>query len=117
LRAGSKRKFVFDIARFIFAVFGPDAASTIENIPSLRRKRHYRNLQPQRMGDKRRIVALQSIFHINTDSFITAEILGRIDPAGPRDRKARRPHHKPRQIVLLDAMGGGFTWGAAVVRW
>jgi 3-oxoacyl-[acyl-carrier-protein] synthase-3 len=24
---------------------------------------------------------------------------------------------KPGQIVLLDAMGGGFTWGAAVVRW
>ena len=24
---------------------------------------------------------------------------------------------KPGQIVLLDAMGGGFTWGAAVIRW
>jgi 3-oxoacyl-[acyl-carrier-protein] synthase-3 len=24
---------------------------------------------------------------------------------------------KPGQIILLDAMGGGFTWGAAVVRW
>ncbi|MGE3623198.1 MAG: beta-ketoacyl-ACP synthase III [Bdellovibrionales bacterium] len=24
---------------------------------------------------------------------------------------------KPGHIVLLDAMGGGFTWGAAVVRW
>jgi 3-oxoacyl-[acyl-carrier-protein] synthase-3 len=24
---------------------------------------------------------------------------------------------KRGQIVLLDAMGGGFTWGAAVVRW
>ncbi|MFY9287647.1 MAG: beta-ketoacyl-ACP synthase III [Alphaproteobacteria bacterium] len=24
---------------------------------------------------------------------------------------------KPGQVVLLDAMGGGFTWGAAVVRW
>ena len=24
---------------------------------------------------------------------------------------------KTGQIVLLDAMGGGFTWGAAVVRW
>jgi len=24
---------------------------------------------------------------------------------------------KPGQLVLLDAMGGGFTWGAAVVRW
>jgi 3-oxoacyl-[acyl-carrier-protein] synthase III len=24
---------------------------------------------------------------------------------------------KPGQVVLLDAMGGGFAWGAAVVRW
>lgn len=24
---------------------------------------------------------------------------------------------KPGQLVLLDAMGGGFTWGAAMVRW
>ena len=24
---------------------------------------------------------------------------------------------KQRQLVLLDAMGGGFTWGAALVRW
>jgi 3-oxoacyl-[acyl-carrier-protein] synthase-3 len=24
---------------------------------------------------------------------------------------------KQGQVVLLDAMGGGFTWGAAMVRW
>ena len=24
---------------------------------------------------------------------------------------------KPGDIVVLEAMGGGFTWGAAVVRW
>jgi 3-oxoacyl-[acyl-carrier-protein] synthase-3 len=24
---------------------------------------------------------------------------------------------KRGQIVLLDAMGGGFTWGAAIIRW
>ena len=24
---------------------------------------------------------------------------------------------KPGQIILLDAMGGGFTWGAAAIRW
>ncbi|HEY2824644.1 MAG TPA: 3-oxoacyl-[acyl-carrier-protein] synthase III C-terminal domain-containing protein [Gemmatimonadales bacterium] len=24
---------------------------------------------------------------------------------------------KPGDIVLLTAFGGGFTWGAAVVRW
>jgi 3-oxoacyl-[acyl-carrier-protein] synthase-3 len=24
---------------------------------------------------------------------------------------------KPGQLVLLDAMGGGFTWAAAVIRW
>ena len=24
---------------------------------------------------------------------------------------------KPGQLVLMEAMGGGFTWGAALVRW
>jgi 3-oxoacyl-[acyl-carrier-protein] synthase-3 len=24
---------------------------------------------------------------------------------------------KPGQMVLLEAMGGGFTWGSALVRW
>jgi 3-oxoacyl-[acyl-carrier-protein] synthase-3 len=24
---------------------------------------------------------------------------------------------KPGQLVLLEAMGGGLTWGAALVRW
>ena len=24
---------------------------------------------------------------------------------------------KPGNLVLLEAMGGGFTWGAALVRW
>ena len=24
---------------------------------------------------------------------------------------------KPGDLVLLEAMGGGFTWGAALVRW
>ena len=24
---------------------------------------------------------------------------------------------KERQLVLMEAMGGGFTWGAALVRW
>ena len=24
---------------------------------------------------------------------------------------------KPGDLVLLEAMGGGFTWGSALVRW
>jgi 3-oxoacyl-[acyl-carrier-protein] synthase-3 len=24
---------------------------------------------------------------------------------------------KPGQLVLLEAMGGGFTWGSALIRW
>ncbi len=24
---------------------------------------------------------------------------------------------KPGQLVLMEAMGGGFTWGSALVRW
>ena len=24
---------------------------------------------------------------------------------------------RPDQLVVMNAMGGGFTWGAAVVRW
>ncbi|HEX2335968.1 MAG TPA: 3-oxoacyl-[acyl-carrier-protein] synthase III C-terminal domain-containing protein, partial [Hyphomicrobiaceae bacterium] len=24
---------------------------------------------------------------------------------------------KERRLVLMEAMGGGFTWGAALVRW
>jgi 3-oxoacyl-[acyl-carrier-protein] synthase-3 len=24
---------------------------------------------------------------------------------------------KPGDLVLLEAMGGGFTWGAALIRW
>jgi 3-oxoacyl-[acyl-carrier-protein] synthase-3 len=24
---------------------------------------------------------------------------------------------KPGDLVLMEAMGGGFTWGAALVRW
>jgi 3-oxoacyl-[acyl-carrier-protein] synthase-3 len=24
---------------------------------------------------------------------------------------------KPGNLVLLEAMGGGFTWGSALVRW
>jgi 3-oxoacyl-[acyl-carrier-protein] synthase-3 len=24
---------------------------------------------------------------------------------------------KPGQLVLLEAMGGGFTWGSALLRW
>jgi 3-oxoacyl-[acyl-carrier-protein] synthase-3 len=24
---------------------------------------------------------------------------------------------KPGDLVLLEAMGGGFTWGAALLRW
>jgi 3-oxoacyl-[acyl-carrier-protein] synthase-3 len=30
---------------------------------------------------------------------------------------AKDGRFKRGQIILLDAMGGGFTWGAAVVRW
>lgn len=30
---------------------------------------------------------------------------------------ARDGRLKPGQLVLLDAMGGGFTWGAAAIRW
>ena len=28
-----------------------------------------------------------------------------------------RPAHQARRLVLLEAMGGGFTWGSALVRW
>ena len=24
---------------------------------------------------------------------------------------------RPDQLIVMNAMGGGFTWGAAVVRW
>jgi 3-oxoacyl-[acyl-carrier-protein] synthase-3 len=24
---------------------------------------------------------------------------------------------RPNQIVVINAMGGGFTWGAALLRW
>jgi 3-oxoacyl-[acyl-carrier-protein] synthase III len=24
---------------------------------------------------------------------------------------------RPKQIVVINAMGGGFTWGAALLRW
>ena len=24
---------------------------------------------------------------------------------------------KPGQLVLIEAMGGGFTWGSALIRW
>jgi len=24
---------------------------------------------------------------------------------------------KPGQLILMEAMGGGFTWGSALIRW
>ena len=30
---------------------------------------------------------------------------------------ARQGKFQPGQLILLDAMGGGFTWAAALVRW
>ena len=33
------------------------------------------------------------------------------------DVAARDGRVKPGDLLLLEAMGGGFTWGAAVVRW
>lgn len=33
------------------------------------------------------------------------------------DEAARQGKFKPGQLILLDAMGGGFTWGAALIRW
>jgi 3-oxoacyl-[acyl-carrier-protein] synthase III len=37
-------------------------------------------------------------------------------PAGPRRGGQGRPHQKG-DLVLMEAMGGGFTWGAVLVRW
>ena len=31
--------------------------------------------------------------------------------------RGRRRRIKRGDLVLLEAMGGGFTWGAALVRW
>ena len=33
------------------------------------------------------------------------------------DTAVRDGRIQPGNIVVLEAMGGGFTWGAAVVRW
>ena len=33
------------------------------------------------------------------------------------DTAVRDGRIKPRDLLLLEAMGGGFTWGAAAVRW
>jgi 3-oxoacyl-[acyl-carrier-protein] synthase-3 len=33
------------------------------------------------------------------------------------DRAAREGRIRPGHLVLLEAMGGGFTWGAVLVRW
>ena len=27
------------------------------------------------------------------------------------------PQVKPGDLVLIEAMGGGFTWGSALIRW
>jgi len=33
------------------------------------------------------------------------------------DQAVRDGRIQPGQLVLLEAMGGGFTWGAVLVRW
>ena len=42
--------------------------------------------------------------------------LGGLDPAGARRRGADR-RIKRGDLVMLEAMGGGFTWGATLIRW
>ena len=43
--------------------------------------------------------------------------LGRLGPAGAGRRRSQDGRIKRGDLVLLEAMGGGFTWGAALVRW
>ena len=42
--------------------------------------------------------------------------LGRLDPAGAGEAVGDG-RIRPGQLVLMEAMGGGLTWGAALVRW
>ncbi len=42
--------------------------------------------------------------------------VGRVDSAGAHVA-VRDGRIKKGDLVLLEAMGGGFTWGAALVRW
>ena len=41
---------------------------------------------------------------------------GRFDPARPRGG-GRRRRIKPGDLVLMEALGGGLSWGASLVRW
>ena len=43
--------------------------------------------------------------------------VGGVDPAGAQRRGASDGRIKKGDLVLLEAMGGGFTWGSALVRW
>ena len=42
--------------------------------------------------------------------------VGGVDSAGARRRRARRPHPRRPRVMLL-GVGGGFTWGAVLLRW
>ena len=42
--------------------------------------------------------------------------VGGLDPAGAQSG-VRGPRIKEGSLVLMEAMGGGFTWGAVLARW
>ena len=43
--------------------------------------------------------------------------VGGVDPARACRRRARDGRIKRGDLLLLEAMGGGFTWGAVLLRW
>ena len=45
-----------------------------------------------------------------------ARIAGR-ETDGPTNVAVKDGRIKPGDLVMLEAMGGGFTWGAVLVRW
>ncbi len=43
--------------------------------------------------------------------------VGGVDPAGAGGGRAATGASSAGDLLLIEAMGGGFTWGAAILRW
>jgi 3-oxoacyl-[acyl-carrier-protein] synthase-3 len=67
-----------------------------------------RKLELTPIGGKREKIVVTVATHANTSAALVPLAL---------DQAVRDGRIKPGQLVVLETMGGGLTWGAAALRW
>ena len=109
---------VTDVIAETFAATGTTAEDLAWFVPHQANRRII-EASADKLGIARDKVVLTVDRHGNTSA---ASIPLALDPARPARRRAvdavvRGDRRREGDLVMIEAIGGGFTWGAALIRW